>query len=63
MNFPVNWPKVMSEMEAEKNAEIQRLRAALAPILAHADAPDTAPPLRISVRMARKMKEKINATM
>jgi len=42
------------------NAEINRLRAALAPILAHADAPDTAPPLRISVRQARKMKETLN---
>jgi len=37
------------------------LRAALAPILAHADNPDTAPPLRISVRQAREMKEKVNA--
>lgn len=36
------------------------LRAALAPILAHADNPDTAPPLRISVRQAREMKEKID---
>lgn len=39
------------------NAEIARLRAALAPILAHADAPDTAPPLRISVRQAREIME------
>jgi hypothetical protein len=41
------------------NAEIARLRAALAPILAHAEAPDTAPPLRISVRQAREIMEDV----
>lgn len=41
-------------------AENARLRAAIAPILYHADAPETAPPLGISVRMAREMKEKVN---
>ena len=39
--------------------EVRNLRVTLAPILAHADNPDTAPPLRISVRQAREMKEKV----
>jgi len=70
-NFPINWPKALSEMEEDRNGwrachdrlfqENKRLRAALAPILAHADNPDTAPPLRISVRQAREIKGQVNA--
>lgn len=39
--------------------QIYRQQRAISPILAHADAPDTAPPLRISVSMARETKEKV----
>ena len=42
--------------------DITRLRAILAPILAHADAHDYAPPLKFSVAACREIKEKVNAT-
>lgn len=41
---------------ATKDAEIARLRSALAPVLIHADAPDTAPPLRLSVGDCKNIK-------
>lgn len=44
----------------ELEAEVDRLRAALAPILRHAAQPDTAPPLRLSVEDCKKIKERIN---
>lgn len=37
--------------------ENEALRAAISPIIRHADAPDTAPPLRLSVQDCRKIKE------
>lgn len=55
------WREDVEKEIAARDAEIKRLRPALLPILAHADNPDTAPPLRISVRQAREMKEKVNA--
>ena len=39
---------------------IKRLKYALSPILRHADAPDTAPPLRLSIGDCRKIKEKVD---
>ena len=44
---------------AAKDAEIAYLRAALAPILAHADADDKAPPIRFSVEDCRRTKEAV----
>lgn len=41
-------------------AEVRRLRAALAPIICHADAPDTAPPLRLSVEDCRKIESEVS---
>lgn len=41
-------------------AENARLRSALAPLLSHAEAHDYAPPIRMSVRQCREIKEKVN---
>lgn len=49
-----------AEELAEKDAEIVRLRRVLAPLLSHADAHDYAPPIRMSVRQCREIKEKGN---
>ena len=42
-------------------AEIARLRRALAPLLSHADAHDYAPPIRFSGADCRDIKKQINA--
>lgn len=40
--------------------ENTRLREALLPLLAHADAHDYAPPLKFSIQQCRDIKEKVN---
>lgn len=46
----------INDMRGERDA----LRAALAPILKHADSHDYAPPLKFSVAACREIKEKVN---
>ena len=49
-----------TEWTAPTEDENARLRAALAPILNHADSHDYAPPIRLSVRQCREIKEMVN---
>ena len=65
MPYYRNEQQVMWDMAAElaaKDAEITRLRAALTPILSHAEAHDYAPPLKFSVAACREIKEKVDGT-
>ena len=50
---------IVEEME-RMDAEIARLRRAIAPLLSHAEAHDYAPPIRLSVSDCRDIKEKVD---
>ncbi|MGE4537646.1 MAG: hypothetical protein AB7D37_11255 [Desulfovibrio sp.] len=41
MEFPVNWPKMMNMLEAEKNAEIAKLQVVLQTIVSDPSNPGT----------------------
>lgn len=53
--------RAISVLRQDVIKENGRMRAALLPILRHADQSGTAPPLRLSVEDCRRIKEMVNA--